>query len=75
MLCLALPFAYLHARSGGISIKVFGGIILGMSFILFNTLFSHIGLLGSWPPLFTAILPLGVYLFMGIFALVWVSRR
>jgi lipopolysaccharide export system permease protein len=75
MLCLALPFAYLHARSGGISIKVFGGIILGMSFILFNTLFSHIGLLGSWPPLFTAILPLGVYLFMGIFALIWVSRR
>ena len=75
MLCLALPFGYLHARSGGISLKVFGGIILGMSFILFNTLFSHIGLLGSWPPLITAILPLGVYLMMAIIALIWVSRK
>ncbi len=75
MLCLALPFGYLHARSGGISLKVFGGIILGMSFILFNTLFSHIGLLGSWSPLMTAILPLGIYLMMAIIALIWVSRK
>jgi lipopolysaccharide export system permease protein len=75
MLCLALPFGYLHARSGGISLKVFGGIILGMSFILFNTLFSHIGLLGSWPPMSTAIIPLGVYLMIAIISLLWVSRR
>jgi lipopolysaccharide export system permease protein len=75
MLCLALPFGYLHARSGGISLKVFGGIILGMSFILFNTLFSHIGLLGSWPPLVTAMIPLGIYLLMAFSALIWVSRR
>ena len=75
MLCLALPFGYLHARSGGISLKVFGGIILGMSFILFNTLFSHIGLLGSWPPFITAVIPLGVYLIMAFIALIWVARR
>jgi lipopolysaccharide export system permease protein len=75
MLCLALPFGYLHARSGGISLKVFGGIILGMSFILFNTLFSHIGMLGEWPPIFTALLPLGIYLFFAIVGLIWVSRR
>jgi len=75
MLCLALPFGYLNARSGGISLKVFGGIILGISFILFNTLFSHIGLLIAWPPLFTAILPLCVYLTFGLFALAWVSKK
>ena len=75
MLCLALPFGYLHARSGGISLKVFGGIILGMSFILFNTLFSHIGLLGSWPPFITAVIPLGVYLIMAFIASIWVARR
>jgi lipopolysaccharide export system permease protein len=75
MLCLALPFGYLNARSGGISLKVFGGIILGMSFILFNTLFSHIGLLGEWPAVFTAILPLGMYLLIAIFGLFWVARR
>jgi lipopolysaccharide export system permease protein len=75
MLCLALPFGYIHARSGGISLKVFGGIILGMSFILFNNLFSHIGLLGSWSPIMTATLPLGVYLILAIIALIWVSRK
>ena len=75
MFCLALRFGYLHARSGGISLKVFGGIILGISFILFNTLFSHIGLLIAWPPLFTAILPLCIYLTLGLFGLIWVSKR
>jgi lipopolysaccharide export system permease protein len=75
MLCLALPFGYLHARSGGISLKVFGGIILGMSFILFNTLFSHLGLLGEWPPILTAIIPISMYLFFAIVGLLWVSRR
>jgi lipopolysaccharide export system permease protein len=75
MLCLALPFGYLHARSGGISLKVFGGIILGMSFILFNTLFSHIGLLGDWPAIVTAFIPLGIYLLIAVGSLIWVSRR
>jgi lipopolysaccharide export system permease protein len=75
MFCLALPFGYLHARSGGISLKVFGGIILGISFILFKTLFSHIGLLIAWPSLFTAILPLCLYLTLGLFGLIWVSKR
>jgi lipopolysaccharide export system permease protein len=46
-----------------------------MSFILFNNLFSHIGLLGSWSPIMTATLPLGVYLILAIIALIWVSRK
>ena len=73
MFCLALPFGYLHARSGGISLKVFGGIILGISFILFNTLFSHIGLLIAWSPLFTAILPLSIYLALGFVSLLGIA--
>jgi len=36
MMALALPFAYLHARAAGISLKVFGGIMLGISFVLLN---------------------------------------
>jgi lipopolysaccharide export system permease protein len=75
MLCLALPFGYIHARSGGISIKVFGGIMLGMSFQLFNTLFSHLGLLGAWAPPLTATIPPLIYLTLGLIALFWVSRR
>jgi lipopolysaccharide export system permease protein len=75
MLTLALPFGYLNARSGGISLKVFGGIMLGMSFQLTNTLFSHAGLLGSWPAPMTAIIPPATFFILGLFGLYWVSRR
>ena len=74
MLALALPFAFMKVRAGSVGIKVFGGIMLGMSFQLFNTLFSSIGLLGSLPALLTAILPPLIYLVLAIIALKWVAR-
>jgi lipopolysaccharide export system permease protein len=74
MLALALPFAFMKVRAGSVGIKVFGGIMLGMSFQLFNTLFSSIGLLGSLPALLTAILPPLIYLILAIIALKWVAR-
>ncbi|UCE32590.1 MAG: LPS export ABC transporter permease LptG [Burkholderiales bacterium] len=57
MLALALPFAYLQARAGGIGYKVFAGIMLGIAFHLLNGLFSHIGLLTTWPPWLAAATP------------------
>ena len=74
MLTLALPFAYLKVRAGSVGIKVFGGIMLGMSFQLFNSLFSNVGLLGSWPALLTAITPPLLYFILAIVGLRWVSR-
>jgi lipopolysaccharide export system permease protein len=74
MLALALPFAYLKVRTGSVGIKIFGGIMLGMSFQLFNTLFSSAGLLGSWPAIFTAIFPPLIYFCLAMVALKWVSR-
>ena len=74
MLALALPFAYLRARTGGIGIKIFGGIMLGMSFQLFNALFSNIGLLGAWPALQTALAPPLAYFLLALISLKWVSR-
>jgi lipopolysaccharide export system permease protein len=74
MLTLALPFAYLKVRAGSVGIKVFGGIMLGMSFQLFNSLFSNIGLLGAWPALLTAITPPLLYFILAIVGLRWVSR-
>lgn len=74
MLALALPFAYLKVRAGGVGIKVFGGIMLGMSFQLFNSLFSNVGLLGSWPTLLTALTPPLLYFIFAIAGLRWVSR-
>lgn len=74
MLTLALPFAYLKVRAGSVGIKVFGGIMLGMSFQLFNSLFSNVGLLGSWPALLTALTPPLIYFILAIVGLRWVSR-
>jgi lipopolysaccharide export system permease protein len=74
MLTLALPFAYLKVRAGSVGIKVFGGIMLGMSFQLFNSLFSNVGLLGSWPALLTALTPPLLYFVLAIVGLRWVSR-
>lgn len=74
MLALALPFAYLKVRAGSVGIKVFGGIMLGMSFQLFNSLFSNVGLLGSWPALLTAVIPPLAYFILAIVGLRWVSK-
>jgi lipopolysaccharide export system permease protein len=74
MLTLALPFAYLKVRAGGVGIKVFGGIMLGMSFQLFNSLFSNVGLLGSWPALLTALTPPLLYFLLALVGLRWVSK-
>jgi len=74
MLTLALPFAYLKVRAGSVGIKVFGGIMLGMSFQLFNSLFSNVGLLGSWPALLTALTPPLLYFLLALFGLRWVSK-
>ncbi len=75
MMALALPFAYLHFRSGGISFKIFAGIMLGIGFYLLNNLFSHVGLLNTWPPILSAAMPSMVVLAAALAALRWVERR
>ena len=74
MLALALPFAFLKVRAGSVGIKVFGGIMLGMSFQLFNSLFSNVGLLGSWPAFMTALTPPLLYFLLALIGLRWVSK-
>jgi lipopolysaccharide export system permease protein len=75
MMALALPFAYLHARAGGVSLKIFTGIMIGVSFQLINSLFSHLGLLNTWPALATAIAPSVLFLLIAITALLWVEKH
>jgi len=74
MVALALPFAYLHARAGGISLKVFGGIMLGISFVLLNNVAGHIGLLRAWTPWIVAATPSLIYLFLSLAAFTWLVR-
>ena len=75
MMALALPFAYLHVRSGGTSLKIFSGIMIGMVFYLINSLFSHLGMLNTWPPIFTALIPSLLFLGLALLGLRYVERN
>jgi lipopolysaccharide export system permease protein len=74
MVALALPFAYLHARAGGVSVKVFGGIMLGISFVLLNNVAGHLGMLHEWTPWISAAMPSVIYLLMSMSAFAWLVR-
>ena len=74
MMALALPFAYMHARSGMVGFKVFLGIMLGIFFHMLNSLFSHVGLLNEWPPMAAAALPSLLFLVTAILMMVWIER-
>jgi lipopolysaccharide export system permease protein len=75
MMALALPFAYLQARAGGVSLKIFAGIMIGIGFYLLNSLFSHLGLLNTWPPFISAVIPSAFMMAAALVALRVVERR
>lgn len=75
MMALALPFAYIHVRAGGVGLKVFLGIMLGIVFHMLNNLFSHVGQLQSWQPFLSAALPSAVFLGAAALMMWWVERR
>jgi lipopolysaccharide export system permease protein len=75
LMAIALPFGYLQTRSGGVSLKIFIGIMIGVSFLLINSLFSNVGLLSIWPAFVTAAAPSLLFLLLAIGALRWVERH
>jgi lipopolysaccharide export system permease protein len=74
MMALALPFAYMHARSGMVGIKVFLGILIGILFHMLNSLFSHVGLLKGWPPVAAAAVPSLLFLATAVLMMLWIER-
>ena len=74
MMALALPFAYMQARTGMVGLKVFLGILLGIFFHMLNSLFSHIGLLQNWPPVAAAAVPSALFFFTALAMMVWLER-
>ena len=74
MMFLALPFAYLQVRAGSIGYKLFAGIMLGIAFHFLNGLFSHLGLLNTWPAWVSASVPSLLALFLAFMMLLWVDR-
>ena len=75
MVVLALPFAYLHFRSGGIAGYVFGGVMAGISFFLLNNVFGYAGNLQNWSPWLTAAAPGLIYSLLSLGAFSWLVLR
>lgn len=75
MVVLALPFAYLHFRSGSITTYVFGGVLIGISFFLLNNVFGYIGNIQNWWPWLTAAAPGLIYTLFSLGAFGWLVLR
>ena len=75
MVVLALPFAYLHFRSGNIAGHVFGGVLAGISFFLLNNVFSYVGNINHWAPWFAAAAPGLLYSFASLASFAWLVAR
>jgi lipopolysaccharide export system permease protein len=75
MVVLALPFAYLHFRAGGITSYVFVGVLIGISFFLLNNVFGYIGNLRNWQPWLTAAAPGLIYSMFSLGAFGWLVLR
>ncbi|SFC55952.1 lipopolysaccharide export system permease protein [Polaromonas sp. OV174] len=75
MVMLALPFAYLHFRSGGIAAYVFAGVMIGISFFLLNNVFGYIGNLRNWQPWLAAATPGLLYMAVSLGAFGWLVLR
>jgi lipopolysaccharide export system permease protein len=74
MMLLALPFAAHHRREGGISGKIFIGIVLGLSFHFGGRLFSNLGALNDWQPMLSATAISWVFLAIAL-VLMWRTER
>ena len=75
MLVLALPFAYLHFRSGQIAGHVFVGVLAGFSFSLLNNVFRFVGDLQNWEPWLTSAAPSLIYSAISLAAFWWMVLR
>lgn len=75
MVILALPFAYLHFRSGGTAGYVFAGVMIGISFFLLNNVFGYIGNLRTWQPWLAAAAPGLLYMTASLGAFGWLVLR
>ena len=75
MVVLALPFAYLHFRSGSITGYVFVGVMIGISFFLLNNVFGYMGNLNDWQPWLAAAAPGLLYSMLSLGAFGWLVLR
>jgi len=75
MVALAMPFGYTHSRMGGVSLKIFSGVMVGILFHMLNGMFSSLGVINAWPPFASAATPSALFMLAAIGLLWWVERR
>jgi lipopolysaccharide export system permease protein len=71
VMVLAIPFALVSARAGGVGPKLFMGIMLGLVFYAATRMFAHVGLLNDWPAFISASAPV----LIAALASLWLLRR
>ncbi len=74
MMLLALPFSAYQRREGGISGKIFMGIVLGLSFHFIGRLFANVGALNEWSPLLSATAMSWLFLALAL-GMIWRTER
>ncbi|MDR0588326.1 MAG: LPS export ABC transporter permease LptG [Burkholderiales bacterium] len=75
MMLLALPFSQFQRRQSGVGFRIFAGALIGLTFFLIGRLFSYIGTLNHWYPLFAAFTPTVLFLVLLILMLRRQERR
>lgn len=74
MILLALSFARLQGRAGGVMARVFAGILLGIGFHFLSRVGNNLGQLNAWPPLVGAGAAIVVFIALALLLLRRVER-
>lgn len=75
MMVMAIPFALVSARAGGVGARIVTGILIGLAFHFAGRLFSHVGNLNDWPALLSAALPTAIVFAIAALGLTRAERR
>jgi len=74
MMLLATPFVFRHIRSGGMSQRIFIGIMLGLTFIIVDQSLGYFGVLYAVPSAIGALLPIVIFFILALFLLYRAAR-
>lgn len=74
MMVLALPFALRQHRFGGVSMRIFAGVMIGIGFHMLNGLSSSLGIINNWPPPLAAFAP-SVLFVLAAAGMLWAVER
>jgi lipopolysaccharide export system permease protein len=75
MMVMAIPFALVSARAGGVGARIVTGILIGLAFHFAGRLFSHVGNLNDWPALLSAAAPTAMVVAVAVLGLYRAERR